>query len=156
VRAAIEASCAGPDSLELEITETLVMEDIKAAGEALRLINNMGVNIAVDDFGTGYSSLHYLAKLPVDTLKIDRSFVVTMTTDPDSMAIVSTIISLAHTLGMKVVAEGVDAEEQTKYLKMMKCDEMQGYLFSRPLAAPQLIELLRQQTELGRAKVAGA
>jgi len=105
----------------------------------------MGVNIAIDDFGTGYSSLGYLARLPVNALKIDRSFIMTMTDEPDSMTIVSTIILLAHSLNLKVVAEGVETEEQSRFLKLLKCDEMQGYLFSKPLPAAGLTKMLEKR-----------
>jgi EAL domain-containing protein (putative c-di-GMP-specific phosphodiesterase class I) len=93
----------------------------------------MGVTIAIDDFGTGFSSLSYLSKLPVDTLKIDRSFVTDMTASQQGLALVSTIINLAHSLKLKVVAEGVETEEQSRVLRLLKCDEMQGYLFSKPV-----------------------
>jgi diguanylate cyclase (GGDEF)-like protein len=138
VRDAIRACGTGPPGLDLEITESLIMDDIEGNIEKLRAIRDLGVSIAIDDFGTGYSSLGYLAKLPVNALKIDRSFIITMAKDPDSMNIVSTIISLAHTLKLKVVAEGVDSEEQSKLLTLMKCDEIQGYLFSKPLPAAQV------------------
>jgi len=138
VRDAISASGTGSPGLDLEITESLIMEDIVGNIEKLRAIRDLGVNIAIDDFGTGYSSLGYLAKLPVNALKIDRSFIITMAKDPDSMNIVSTIISLAHTLNLKVVAEGVDSEEQSRLLSALKCDEIQGYLFSKPLPAAQV------------------
>jgi diguanylate cyclase (GGDEF)-like protein/PAS domain S-box-containing protein len=117
--------------LELEITESLIMEDVKHSIATLQAIRAMGVTIAIDDFGTGFSSLAYLAKLPVDTLKIDRSFVVNMTTGPQGLALVSTIISLAHALKLKVVAEGVETEEQASLLRLLNCDEMQGFLFSK-------------------------
>jgi diguanylate cyclase (GGDEF)-like protein len=119
--------------LELEITESLIMEDIKHNIASLQAIRAMGVTIAIDDFGTGFSSLSYLAKLPVDTLKIDRSFVIEMTAGPEGLALVSTIISLAHSLKLKVVAEGVETEEQSSLLRLLSCDEMQGFLFSRPV-----------------------
>jgi EAL domain-containing protein (putative c-di-GMP-specific phosphodiesterase class I) len=93
----------------------------------------MGVTIAIDDFGTGFSSLSYLSKLPVDTLKIDRSFVVDMTAGPAGLALVATITNLAHSLKLKVVAEGVETEEQSRLLRLLRCDEMQGYLFSKPV-----------------------
>ena len=93
----------------------------------------MGVGIAIDDFGTGFSSLSYLSKLPFDTLKIDRSFVIDMTTSPEGLALVSTIINLAHSLKLNAVAEGVETDEQSRLLRLLKCDEMQGFLFSRPL-----------------------
>jgi diguanylate cyclase (GGDEF)-like protein len=119
--------------LELELTESLIMEDVKRNIASLRAIRAMGVSIAIDDFGTGFSSLSYLSKLPVDTLKIDRSFVVDMTGAPEGLALVSTIITLAHSLKLKVVAEGVETEEQSRLLRQMQCDEMQGYLFSKPV-----------------------
>ena len=119
--------------LELEITESLVMEDIKHSTASLEAIRAMGVTIAIDDFGTGFSSLSYLSKLPVDTLKIDSSFVIDMTSGPQGMALVSSIINLAHSLKLKVVAEGVETEEQSRLLRMLTCDEMQGYLFSKPV-----------------------
>ena len=89
--------------------------------------------MAIDDFGTGFSSLSYLAKLPVDTLKIDRSFVIDMTAGPEGLALVSTVINLAHSLKLKVVAEGVETEEQSRLLRLLGCDEMQGFLFSKPV-----------------------
>ena len=127
----IDAHAAG--GLELEITESLIMEDVKHSIASLQAIRAMGVSIAIDDFGTGFSSLSYLAKLPVDTLKIDRSFVIEMTAGPQGLALVSTIINLAHSLKLKVVAEGVETEEQSRLLQVLNCDEMQGYLFSKPL-----------------------
>ena len=145
VRNAIGESKTAPHGLDLEITESLLMHDIGGNIAKLKSLREMDVNVAIDDFGTGYSSLGYLAKLPVNALKIDRSFIITMTDEPDSMTIVSTIISLAHSLNMKVVAEGVETEEQSKYLKLLKCDEMQGYLFSKPLPSAQLIDLLRER-----------
>ena len=121
--------------LELEITESLIMEDVKHNITSLQAIRAMGVTIAIDDFGTGFSSLSYLAKLPVDTLKIDRSFVIDMTAAPQGLALVSTIINLAHSLKLKVVAEGVETEEQSRLLRLLSCDEMQGFLFSKPVPA---------------------
>jgi len=119
--------------LELEITESLIMEDVKRSIASLQAIRAMGVSIAIDDFGTGFSSLSYLSKLPVDTLKIDRSFVTEMTVSPEGLALVSTIISLAHSLNLKVVAEGVETEEQSRLLRLLHCDEIQGNLFSKPV-----------------------
>ncbi|HTD27927.1 MAG TPA: EAL domain-containing protein [Xanthomonadaceae bacterium] len=121
--------------LELEITESLIMEDVKHSIASLQAIRSMGVTIAIDDFGTGFSSLSYLSRLPVDTLKIDRSFVNDMTATADGLALVSTIITLAHSLKLKVVAEGVETEEQSRLLRSLSCDEMQGFLFSRPVPA---------------------
>jgi EAL domain-containing protein (putative c-di-GMP-specific phosphodiesterase class I) len=102
----------------------------------------LGVQIALDDFGTGYSSLSYLARLPVSTLKIDRSFIITMLDDPSATALVSTIISLARTLRLETVAEGVESEEQAKILRLLQCDQMQGYLISRPLSFDDMTAFL--------------
>jgi len=124
-----------PEGLELEITESLIMEDVRHSIAGLQSIRDMNVTIAIDDFGTGFSSLSYLAKLPVDALKIDRSFVVDMTAGPDGLALVSTIINLAHSFKLKVVAEGVETDEQSRLLRLLGCDEMQGFLFSKPVPA---------------------
>jgi diguanylate cyclase (GGDEF)-like protein len=121
--------------LELEITESLIMADIKHNIACLQEIRKLGVTIAIDDFGTGFSSLSYLARLPVDTLKIDRSFVIDMTSGPERLALVSTIINLAHSLKLRVVAEGVETEEQARLLRLLSCDEIQGFLFSKPVPA---------------------
>jgi EAL domain-containing protein (putative c-di-GMP-specific phosphodiesterase class I) len=134
-----------PTRIDLEITESLVMDDIKASIEKLKAVRQLGVRVAIDDFGTGYSSLGYLAQLPVESLKIDRSFIVNMQADANAMTLVSTIISLAHSLRLKVVAEGVETEEQAKFLRLLRCDEMQGYLFSKPLPEAELVKLLSDQ-----------
>jgi diguanylate cyclase (GGDEF)-like protein/PAS domain S-box-containing protein len=133
-----------PTGIDLEITESLIMEDIQANIQKLNSARGLGINIAIDDFGTGYSSLAYLARLPVQSLKIDRSFIEAMNKDPNAMTLVSTIISLAHSLRLKVVAEGVETEEQANSLRLLRCDEMQGYLFSKPLPMAGLVELLRK------------
>ncbi|HVT35616.1 MAG TPA: EAL domain-containing protein, partial [Nevskiaceae bacterium] len=104
----------------------------------------MGIGIAIDDFGTGYSSLAYLSKLPVNAVKIDRSFIINMTDSADTMGIVSTIISMAHAMHLKVVAEGVDSHEQLKFLRLLRCDEIQGYLYSKALPEAEFAELLRE------------
>jgi EAL domain-containing protein (putative c-di-GMP-specific phosphodiesterase class I) len=130
--------------LDLEITESLVMEDIESNIAKLNVIRDMGVGIYVDDFGTGYSSLSYIARLPIHALKIDRAFVNNMTTSAYDRSIVSTIISLAHSLNLSVVAEGVETEEQFSSLGTLKCDEVQGYLFSRPLPPDDVPALLRK------------
>lgn len=130
--------------IDIEVTESLIMQDVSGNIEKLTAIRNMGVSIAIDDFGTGYSSLGYLAKLPVETLKIDRSFVSTMLDDPSTMTLVSTIISLAHALKLVVVAEGVESEEQAKFLRLLSCDQMQGYLISKPLPFDEMTSYLGQ------------
>jgi EAL domain-containing protein (putative c-di-GMP-specific phosphodiesterase class I) len=136
---------AVPPGVDLEITESLVMEDIESNMQKLKDVRSLGLSIAIDDFGTGYSSLGYLARLTVQTLKIDRSFIITMLTDSDTMTLVQTIISLAHSLRLKVVAEGVDEEEQAKVLRLLRCDEMQGFLFSRPVPFEQMTALLTNE-----------
>jgi diguanylate cyclase (GGDEF)-like protein/PAS domain S-box-containing protein len=133
IRQAVDIDPRAASGLELEITESLIMEDVKRGVEILQAIRLMGVRIAIDDFGTGFSSLSYLAKLPVDILKIDRSFVMDLVDGPEGLALVSTIITLAHSLKLKVVAEGVETEEQSRLLRLLNCDEFQGYLFSKPV-----------------------
>ena len=118
------------------------MEDGCEVMDTLEAIRQLGVGLAMDDFGTGYSSLGNLAKLPVEVLKIDRSFVARMLDDSDAMALVSTILTLARTLRLKVVAEGVETEPQEKALRLLRCDAMQGYFFSRPLPAAEFAALL--------------
>jgi EAL domain-containing protein (putative c-di-GMP-specific phosphodiesterase class I) len=133
IRRAADIDPRAAPGLELEITESLIMEDVKRGVEILHAIRLMGVSIAIDDFGTGFSSLSYLTKLPVDILKIDRSFVMDLVDGPEGLALVSTIITLAHSLKLKVVAEGVETEEQARLLRLLNCDEFQGYLFSKPV-----------------------
>jgi diguanylate cyclase (GGDEF)-like protein/PAS domain S-box-containing protein len=133
-----------PTGIDLEITESLIMADIQGNIEKLNAVRGLGVTVAIDDFGTGYSSLSYLAKLPVHTLKIDRSFIIALNDDPNATTLVSTMISLAHSLHLKVVAEGVETEEQAKFLRLLKCDEMQGYLLSKPLPLAEMTALLRK------------
>ena len=144
--ATVEQALAGDEALaaglELEITESLIMQNIEKHISKLQGIRELGVNVAIDDFGTGYSSLSYLAKLPVTTLKIDRGFIIDMPRNRDSLNIVSTIISLAHSLGLRVVAEGVDAMDQLELLRQLGCDEIQGYLFSRSVPAEQVERII--------------
>ena len=128
-------------AIDIEITESVLMENIAQCLPKLEAVRVLGVGIAIDDFGTGYSSLSYITQLPVTALKIDRCFVVDMASKSDSMAVVSIIISLAHSLNLKVIAEGVETEEQRNLLKLLRCDEMQGYLFSRPLPAERVAAL---------------
>jgi diguanylate cyclase (GGDEF)-like protein/PAS domain S-box-containing protein len=135
IKRAISIDAHAAAGLELEITESLIMEDVKGTIASLHAIRALGVTIAIDDFGTGFSSLNYLARLPVDALKIDRSFVTNMTVAPEGLSLVSTIISLAHSLKLEVVAEGVETEEQLRLLRLLGCDEMQGFLFSKPVPA---------------------
>ncbi len=128
--------------LELELTESMVMANAEQSILTLSQIKTLGVQIAIDDFGTGYSSLAYLKRLPIDTLKIDKEFVGEITTDPDDEAITATIITMAHSMGLKVIAEGVETQGQLDFLRAHACDEAQGYLIARPLAAEPLLKLL--------------
>jgi EAL domain-containing protein (putative c-di-GMP-specific phosphodiesterase class I) len=127
-----------PSCLRLELTESSVMEDAGFAAGVLGELKAQGVGVSVDDFGTGYSSLSYLRRLPVDELKIDRSFVHAATDDEDDAAIVAAVVLLARTLRLKVVAEGVETESQLGLLRSLGCDRAQGYLFSRPLPAEEV------------------
>ncbi len=133
---------AGSAAIDLELTESLLMTDIPGNIEKLNALRMLGVKVAIDDFGTGHSSLGYLAKLPVDTLKIDRSFVIRMLEDPSTMTLVQMIISLAHSLKLSVVAEGVETEDQARMLRLLRCDQMQGYLVSKPLPMNEIAALL--------------
>jgi EAL domain-containing protein (putative c-di-GMP-specific phosphodiesterase class I) len=138
----LEQSKLDPKYLELEITESSIMTNVDFAVKVLTELQKMGIRVSVDDFGTGFSSLGYLKRLPIDVLKIDQSFVRDVTTDPDDAALVMAIITLAHNLRLKVIAEGVETEEQLRFLRLLRCDEIQGYLFSRPLAAVDFRKLL--------------
>lgn len=134
----LEETGLAPEHLELELTESSIMSNAEFAIDVLSGLKSMGVKITIDDFGTGFSSLSYLKRLPIDTLKIDQSFVRDAPTDPDDAALVMAIITLAHNLRLTVVAEGVETEEQLKLLRLLRCDEIQGYLFSPPVAAEAL------------------
>ena len=134
--------------LELELTESMVMHNVEQATAIMANLKALGVQLSIDDFGTGYSSLAYLRHFPIDVLKIDKTFVSDITHSDDDAAIVRTIISLAHSLRLKVIAEGVETDQQLAFLRQHGCDQMQGYLFSRPLTAPAFEELLRQGSML--------
>lgn len=131
--------------IDLEITESVVMEDIQATIAKLTAVRELGIGVAVDDFGTGYSSLAYLARLPIQTLKVDRSFVKSMEDDATAMNITRTVISLAHSLNLAVVAEGVETDRQVALLRQLGCDQFQGYLFGKPVPAEDLARLLIRQ-----------
>ncbi len=142
VRALVIDSAAGAPALDLEITESLLMHDMEGCIRKLKAIRDLSVNIAIDDFGTGYSSLAYLSKLPVNALKIDRSFIEGLPADGDNLYIVAAIISLAHALKIKVIAEDVETVEQLQVLQSLQCDEIQGFLISSPVTAECVAEML--------------
>ncbi|MDQ1835002.1 bifunctional diguanylate cyclase/phosphodiesterase [Massilia scottii] len=154
IRAVLAQTGLAPSLLEIELTESLFMSDVTLAVELLHSMKSLGVNLSIDDFGTGYSSLSYLSRFPIDVLKIDRSFVSDITRDANDAAIVASIIALAHNLKLSVIAEGVETAEQLDYLRRHGCDEMQGYFFSRPLAAHAFEALLRERASLAPAAVA--
>ena len=132
-----------PGALIIELTESILMEGGSDAWAAVQALSELGVGLAIDDFGTGYSSLSYLKQFPVQTLKIDRSFISNITTDPDDAAITRAVIALGQALGLRTVAEGVETEEQAEYLRRQGCDAMQGYLIGRPVPAPAFATYLR-------------
>ncbi len=134
--------------LELEITETLIIENVQQVINTMNQLHEIGITLSLDDFGTGYSSLNYLKRLPIDILKIDQSFVRELTVGSDDAAIVKAIISLAHNLQLSVIAEGVETQAQLEYLQRNGCDEIQGYYISRPIPAEALAKLLEQEKEL--------
>jgi len=138
----IEEAGVSPEALELEITESLIMQDVEENYRALSVLRGMGIQVAMDDFGTGYSSLRYLARLPIDKIKIDRSFVAGMLGNKEDRIVVATIVMLAHSFGLPVIAEGVETPEQEQALRELRCDEAQGFLFSRPVSGADTFELL--------------
>ncbi len=143
VELALQTSGLPPGHLELELTESVLMENARETIAILTDLKIRGVKLAVDDFGTGYSSLSYLKNFPIDRIKIDRSFVLDITTDPNDATIVETIIAMARSLGLRVLAEGVETQEQLEFLRSRQCNELQGYYIGKPMPADQLTELLK-------------
>src|SRR4029079_14569089 len=143
---ALAASGMSPVLLQLEVTESMMMRNVGRALQVRDAIQSRGIRLAIDDFGTGYSSKSLMKHFPIDTIKIDRSFVRDLPQDSEDQAIAQAIISMGKALGMTVVAEGVENAEQEAFLRTHGCDEMQGFLISRPLPAPQIAELLRPMT----------
>ena len=143
VEKALRLADLEPKYLELEITEGLIMRNLSVAAEKITRLGELGVRFAIDDFGTGYSSLNYLKSFPINTLKVDKSFVNGVHTNKDDATIVSTIVAMARSLQLNVVAEGVETHEQAQYLREVKCDLLQGFLYSKPLAAEELLEKLQ-------------
>lgn len=144
IREALDAAGLQPRFLEVELTESAVMSDPEESIAILEQLSTMGVLVSVDDFGTGYSSMSYLRRFPIDKLKIDRVFISEIVNRPEDASIVRAIVSLAHSLRLKVVAEGVETASQLAFLKAVGCDEYQGYHFSRPLPAAGFEELIRE------------
>lgn len=148
IAAIVQDTGLEPRYLELEIIESLVMHDVDSALAILRKLKELGAQLTMDDFGTGYSSLSYLKRFPFDKMKIDKSFVRDITSDPDSAAITRAIITMAHSLNLRVIAEGIETEGQLAYLTSQNCDEMQGFYFSRPVPAPEFEKLMRAKRQL--------
>lgn len=144
VKQALEKTGLAPEYLDLELTESTLMHNPDLAVGTLRELKAMGVKVAIDDFGTGYSSLSYLKKFPINTVKIDQSFVKHINSDPDDAAIAGAVVAMAHTLKLNVVAEGVETLDQLEFLRSLNCDEMQGYFISRPVPAHELTQFLMQ------------
>jgi EAL domain-containing protein (putative c-di-GMP-specific phosphodiesterase class I) len=145
ISTALKQTRLDPRSLVLELTESMLADDGKEAVEIMKAIKALGVQIALDDFGTGYSSLAHLKRLPLDELKIDKSFIDTLTTDSRDAAIVSTVVALAHGLGLRATAEGVETKAQLEILSRLKCDEYQGFLFSGAVPAERLATIVAEQ-----------
>ena len=146
----LEETGVSPDSLEIELTESAIMQDVDFTIKMLKAFKSLGIMISIDDFGTGYSSLSQLKRFPIDSLKIDRSFIANATTNADDRAIVIAIISMAHSLGLNIIAEGVETEAQLALLSEQGCQEMQGYLFSKPLPPDLFTKLLHEHKNKNR------
>jgi EAL domain-containing protein (putative c-di-GMP-specific phosphodiesterase class I) len=142
VLGALAESGLQPQNLELELTESMLMENADESVKTLRALKERGIKISIDDFGTGYSSLAYLKRFPIDALKIDRSFINEVNTNPDDASIATSIILMGRALRLKVIAEGVETRNQLSFLRVMQCDQVQGYLFSPPVPEPKARELL--------------
>jgi diguanylate cyclase (GGDEF)-like protein/PAS domain S-box-containing protein len=151
----LEATAICAHQLELEITESTIMDDIDIASSTMRALHASGIRISIDDFGTGYSSLSHLKRFPIKTVKIDRSFIRDITSDPDDAAIVGAIIVMAHNMGLRVIAEGVETQQQLDFLHSLHCDEIQGFLFSPPVPHHEACALLEQRIEVQQTPVAG-
>jgi EAL domain-containing protein (putative c-di-GMP-specific phosphodiesterase class I) len=152
IRRTLEESGVSSDLVEVEITESSIMTDPEEAIRTLQYLDSIGVKIAIDDFGTGYSSLGYLKRFPLRALKIDQSFVRDITTDPDDATITQAVISMAHSLGLKVIAEGVETKEQLAFLTKYRCDEIQGYILSRAVPEASYGEILEKSLKPARLR----
>jgi EAL domain-containing protein (putative c-di-GMP-specific phosphodiesterase class I) len=150
---ALEAHDIEPSQFEVELTESALMADPERANQVLRQVDAMGVRISIDDFGTGYSSLSYLKRFPARTVKIDRSFIRGLPGDTNDAAITQAVIAMAHSLGLAVVAEGVECETQLQTLREMGCDEVQGYLLGRPMPPADLaLRMERRKADVPRQR----
>jgi EAL domain-containing protein (putative c-di-GMP-specific phosphodiesterase class I) len=142
VRSVLQDSALLPDYLELEFTESMVMQDAESAIDSMQDLKQIGVKLSIDDFGTGYSLLSYLKRFPINKLKIDQSFIHDIASDTDDEKIVKAIIGLAQTMNLTVIAEGVETRKQLNFLRAHQCDEAQGYWYSKPLPATKMAKLL--------------
>jgi EAL domain-containing protein (putative c-di-GMP-specific phosphodiesterase class I) len=156
VEDAIQASGLPPERLELEITESLAMQTVETTLETLRRLKALGVDLSIDDFGTGHSSLAYLKRFPIDRLKIDQSFVREMVTEPDDAAIVTAVLLMSKSLGLEVVAEGVERHDQLAFLRERGCEKAQGFLFSRGVEPAAFQALLKEGVLPAPARVAAS
>jgi EAL domain-containing protein (putative c-di-GMP-specific phosphodiesterase class I) len=147
IRTALKDTGMAPNLLELEITESMVMHNPARLIALLTKIKEIGVRIAIDDFGTGYSSLAQIKNFPIDTLKVDRSFIRDIPQDAENKAITEAIITMGKTLSLVVVAEGVETKEEENFLREQVCDEMQGFYFSKPIEPDRFADLLRKQND---------
>jgi EAL domain-containing protein (putative c-di-GMP-specific phosphodiesterase class I) len=150
IAAALRESGMKAELLELELTESMVMQNADRAGKVLAAIKQLGVRLAIDDFGVGYSSLTHLKRFPIDTLKVDRSFIRDIPQDLEDKAITEAIIAMGKSLNLTVVAEGVETLQQESFLRDHACDETQGFYFSKPISSEQFAELLRRRIESGK------
>jgi EAL domain-containing protein (putative c-di-GMP-specific phosphodiesterase class I) len=147
IRSALAAAELEPRFLEVELTETAMMRNAEESVYILESLSRLGVLVSVDDFGTGYSSMSYLRRFPIDKLKIDRTFVKEMTSRPEDASIVRAMVSLAHSLNLKVVAEGVETADQFALLQQLGCDQCQGFYFSAALSAQDFVRLISAQAD---------
>ena len=149
VRQVLDETDLAPELLELELTESHLLDNVENVISTFQQLRDLGVKLAIDDFGTGYSSLSYLKRFPVDYVKIDQTFVRDLSVGGEDAAITRAIIAMAHSLDLKVVAEGVETQAQMDFLRAQRCDELQGFLISPPLPAEQFAQLLREHALMG-------
>jgi EAL domain-containing protein (putative c-di-GMP-specific phosphodiesterase class I) len=153
IESSLQDAALAPGWLELELTESVIMEDIQNSSQVLRDLRHLGVSISLDDFGTGYSSLSYLHRFQIDTLKIDRSFVSTATLNAGSMEVVRAVAGLARNLGLDIVAEGLEQPEQVTLLRDLQCEYGQGNFFSEPVTAERILERIAIEHGAGGANI---